>query len=229
MVFFFPFRIARFSGLFLFRFVWYNVGSFSTQDLSTADRSGRSVIPSLFLVSRATARPPSSVVSHPREFHLEFFSGTRRHLLGRCVGKGRTAGEVDGLGSARSIDRSVRPVPSLPFPVRPKRKKKKRRAVPLSWEMTRKLSVKEREQEEDEREREEICIYRECFCSCVLTPREGGGGLGGRIIREMTGLLFFSPHHQKKEKKKPVYREKPLGTLSSRKKKKGGEAKERKR
>lgn len=30
---------------------------------------------------------------------------------------------------------------------------------------------------------------------------------------------FFSPHHQKKEKKKPVYREKPLGTLSSRKKK----------
>jgi len=121
------------------------------------------------------------------------------------------------FGSIYRSECPSRPIP--PFSGPTKKKEKKRRAVPLSWEMTRKLSVKEREQEEDEREREEICIYRECFCSCVLTPREGGGGLGGRIIREMTGLLFFSPHHQKKEKKKPVYREKPLGTLSSREKK----------
>jgi len=122
------------------------------------------------------------------------------------------------FGSIYRSECPSRPIP--PFSGPTKKKEKKRRAVPLSWEMTRKLSVKEREQEEDEREREEICIYRECFCSCVLTPREGGGGLGGRIIREMTGLLFF-PHTTKKKKRKNPSIEKSLSEPSPPEKKKG--------
>jgi len=125
--FFFPFRIARFSGLFLFRFVWYNVGSFSTQDLSTADRSGRSVIPSLFLVSRATARPPSSVVSHPREFHLEFFFGDATAFVGsmcrkRSDGRG---GRWVRFGSIYRSECPSRPIPPFSGPTKKKEKKKK--------------------------------------------------------------------------------------------------------